>query len=67
MKTRGGVGGGRGGGGGYNDCHHHGTNPNRGGGVNRVGRRKRLVIEGERTKRTHPKRGGGQFYDNIES
>ena len=43
-----------------------GPTPTRGGGLNRGGRRKRLETEGDKMEGTHPGRGRGHFYDNIE-
>ena len=41
------------------DCHHHGTNPNERGGLNRGGTRKRLEIGGIGW-RGYVQRGGGE-------
>ena len=41
--------------------------PTRGGrGIEKIGRRKRLDIGGDRTERKKPRRGRGYFYYNIE-
>ena len=48
--------------------HHHGPNLNEGGGgVLKIGGRRKILDTGAgKMERKHPKRGRGHFYDNIE-